>query len=44
MGTQITLKDGKDKMLADLIVGKEVKEKPELRMHAPIAIRSAPSR
>jgi hypothetical protein len=31
VGTRITLKDGKEQTLADLIVGKEVKDKPELR-------------
>ncbi|HEX3727496.1 MAG TPA: DUF4340 domain-containing protein [Pirellulales bacterium] len=31
VGTRITLKDGKEKVLADLIVGKEVKDQPTLR-------------
>ena len=31
VGTRITLKDDKDKVLADLVIGKEVKDQPALR-------------
>jgi hypothetical protein len=31
VGTRVTLKDGKDNTLADLIIGKEVKDQPALR-------------
>ncbi|MBI3838965.1 MAG: DUF4340 domain-containing protein [Planctomycetia bacterium] len=31
VGTRVTLKDGKDNTLADLVIGKEVKDQPALR-------------
>jgi hypothetical protein len=31
VGTRITVKDGKDQVLADLVIGKEVKDQPALR-------------
>lgn len=31
VGTRVTVRDGKDKVLADLVIGKEVKDQPDLR-------------
>jgi hypothetical protein len=31
VGTRVTVRDGKDKVLADLVIGKEVKDQPALR-------------